>query len=466
MRLDESHNPKFFENDVVDIDTYEDFVLGWREVVKNNVDDSRDSNKNILAAESLTQNVLVKLIDSEHLEGDDVKVLPLFQTLINSAVICDVHGTIIQSNNLAAREFGLGISGNLADSGIEPENGKSFYSVFTGYRAKQTIGQKMQFVRCSTIEMSLINLIVTPLPYDYRENYFLVLFITPHWDEYVSKLLISQFNLTEVEAEIAYCFSIGTSLKKLAAHRGRSYTTIRNQFQSALEKTGCHNQAELLRLLLGISYIYSQLNLLVSKPESLEAKKIELIRPGGRFLEVRLLGDTKGTPFIYLYSIFGLPVTPQIQEFLQKNNLLMLGISRPGFGGTSIPLKQQDLYQCLADDVCAVMDSMQIEKCVFIGRASAARPMFNLERLIPKRISKSIIANALLPRKFIKKGSISSKWTNSLFNSSRVSASIAGFILSAGHKVMLKHGVEKFFTRVYSDSEIDKSYGQIWCIGD
>jgi DNA-binding NarL/FixJ family response regulator len=69
------------------------------------------------------------------------------------------------------------------------------------------------------------------------------------------KLLSEQVKLTEAEFSVLECFAGGARLRQIAVNRQRSYTTIRNQFQSILEKTGCQSQADLLRVLLGLSYL-------------------------------------------------------------------------------------------------------------------------------------------------------------------------------------------------------------------
>lgn len=69
------------------------------------------------------------------------------------------------------------------------------------------------------------------------------------------KLLSDRVKLTDTELSVLECFACGAGLRQIAASRQRSYTTIRNQFQAILEKTGCQSQTDLLRILLGLSYL-------------------------------------------------------------------------------------------------------------------------------------------------------------------------------------------------------------------
>lgn len=72
------------------------------------------------------------------------------------------------------------------------------------------------------------------------------------------KLLADRSKLTEAEVRVLEYFARGADLRQIAATRQRSYTTIRNQFQAILEKTGCQSQTDLLRVLLGLSYLLTE----------------------------------------------------------------------------------------------------------------------------------------------------------------------------------------------------------------
>jgi len=83
-------------------------------------------------------------------------------------------------------------------------------------------------------------------------------------------------------------------------------------------------------------------------------------------------------------------ITPAIEAKLREHKLLMLGIARPGFGGTSPPLSGQDLAACLAGDITALLDSMEIERCAFMARASAAPVLYKVVQMLQGRVSKAI----------------------------------------------------------------------------
>ncbi|HIO91716.1 MAG TPA: hypothetical protein EYG68_02595 [Leucothrix mucor] len=269
-------------------------------------------------------------------------------------------------------------------------------------------------------------------------------------------LFSSKFGLSKAETEVLASFSEGLSLKDIAQSRYRSYTTVRNQFQSILEKTDCSNQADLLRTLLGISYLLSYTEIISTEHKVELGKKIEVMRPHGRFVDVRLYGDLKGKPFIALHSLFGIPITEEIEQNLVSRSLLMIGVFRPGFGFTSKPHNKMDLFQCLAEDITAVLDNISVEKCPFIGRASAAHAIFKLSQLIPHRISAACVVNSLIPLPYVTKNKILSKWTMSLVSATRYSPSLATLILSTGKKLMMRNGAKSFLKNMYEKSSSDQ----------
>ncbi len=58
------------------------------------------------------------------------------------------------------------------------------------------------------------------------------------------------FGLTPAEARLAWLLSGGASVESITARLGIRPATARNHIRSALQKTGCRRQAELVRLLI------------------------------------------------------------------------------------------------------------------------------------------------------------------------------------------------------------------------
>lgn len=65
-------------------------------------------------------------------------------------------------------------------------------------------------------------------------------------------LLRQRHRLTQAEAALAVALAEGRALRDIARTRGVSVNTLRVQLQAVFDKTGCHRQGELVRLVLGL----------------------------------------------------------------------------------------------------------------------------------------------------------------------------------------------------------------------
>ena len=443
----------------VDLETYDDFINNWHQLIQDTHTETEDefdtSTSNISQVEKLAQNTFSKLIEQDSSNPENYAASRIFKNLQNSAVICDDTAKVIFNNSHAITEYGLNEGIKLSATNIRFENGESLDCKILNISKENVDYSQLQVLQCFDEHDASIPISIMKLPDNTNHARFLVVFMSTPWNETAQNLFMSKFNLTDAEIDVVKGFSQGISLKEIAASRERSYATIRNQFQSALEKTGCPSQADLLRLLLGASYLFSQIETSIKEQSEVIGRRIELIRPKGRFLEVQLYGDLQGDPFICLPSIFGFPATADIEKELVKRKLLMICVSRPGFGGTSHPIEGQNLYDCLAGDIKALLDSMEITQCLLLGRASAARSLFNLIHRMPERFTSAFMVNSLVPRPFIKTDNIISKWTTSLMLATKLAPSVATLILGTGQKMMMKNGAEPFIKRMYRHSVSD-----------
>jgi pimeloyl-ACP methyl ester carboxylesterase/DNA-binding CsgD family transcriptional regulator len=451
-----------FKSDIAgsdaDLDSYDTFLGNWqslREFHTTNDTTTSGDRDPLDLVETFAKTELQKLI------GSDEAMMPVpnesFQSLANAAFMLDRDGILTDLNTVAASTFDarremsvehVGI--DLNDGGTVPEALRAILAINEASDGLHLIQAQLR-VTGQQISLAILQLpIATP-----QEWQFLMIVIDAPWNSAAHDLVRSKFDLTAAESGIVSGFVTGVSLKQIAASRGRSYATVRNQFQSVMEKTGCSNQPDLLRLLLGVSFLLSNLSKIAQPVETVFEKRIELLRPQGRFWDVTLHGDFGGTPVVCLPSLFGQPTTPKINQILHDAGILLIAVARPGFGDTTPEPKGADLYETLGADVSALLDSMGVQSCVFMGRASAARPLVNLGLLIPDRIDKCVLVNGLVPRPFIDREKVVSKWTKSLMSAARLAPSFAGFILGTGKRLMFSGGVEPFIKKMYGASPMD-----------
>lgn len=86
---------------------------------------------------------------------------------------------------------------------------------------------------------------------DYFQSAQAILVVNRRRDAATADSAIAQaiFDLTAAEARVATLLSLGRSIAEIAAENGTAEATVRNQLKSAMQKTGCHRQAELVKLL-------------------------------------------------------------------------------------------------------------------------------------------------------------------------------------------------------------------------
>jgi DNA-binding CsgD family transcriptional regulator len=71
----------------------------------------------------------------------------------------------------------------------------------------------------------------------------------PRGEEKDGSLLLSIFDLTPAEIDVARAIASGLTVSEISQSRGRSLATIRNQLRGAMEKTGSRRQVDLVLLL-------------------------------------------------------------------------------------------------------------------------------------------------------------------------------------------------------------------------
>ncbi len=462
------------------ITAYDAFLASWQEFIARDgwQSSSNDEHHDIESFAVQTLSSLVTKGDN----ASEYNANPFFSSLHNSAIICNADGIVLNANKQAMRDYAITPEANIDSLNIQLEDGISLATKLQAVITDKTSDSRLSLLQCRRIDKEAsLSIAIMKLEEKFENKskakskgklnekeisvtHALVIFLDAACNIDAVNLFSVKFGLTKAETDVASSFSSGVSLKDIAKTRYRSYTTIRNQFQSILEKTGCKNQADLLRMLLGISYLLSFAEIVSKTEKTAETettkkktcgKKIEVMRPHGRFLDVRLYGDLEGEPFIVLPSIFGMPISESIEAQLRSRSLLMIGVWRPGFADTSKQHKSDDYYQCVADDIKAVLDNIGVERVPLMGRASAARTVFNLARIIPERISAACVVNSLVPLPFITKYKIVSKWTKALVSAFEYSPSFATLILETGRRLLIRDGGKKFIKKMYNTSPSD-----------
>ena len=285
---------------------------------------------------------------------------------------------------------------------------------------------------------------------------FLILLIRPPDSSLATQILTQKFGFTNSEADVAKAFLDGVSLREIAGLRKRSYTTIRNQFQCVLDKSGCDSQTAFFRLAFSLLQLADRTKQGTAAASPTKTRVVSLPRPKGRVVELAICGDEMGQPLLSLPSLFGHGITAEIEALLHERHIFLISVMRPGFGDTSPAPQDADLFDCTAADVAAILNSLEITSCPIIARASAARPFYNLLSRLPDRFTKGVMVNGLIPRNYIAGKTVASKWTTALMSVSVLSFPIAKLILGTGNRLLMRSKGGAFLQKMYQESPSDQ----------
>ena len=438
------------------LDDFSTFLNTWQAMAEDTDLETLAVDLDLAAFEIYASNAV-----SDFLETDKAKQDGLSATSLSAhdcaACTISADGIIRQTNLKAHTHEGLIVGKSLQACGYAFATDESTPTFLA--KQVQDASSAYQLLQAkNTRQASYVTLALSKMPLvKDAEPLFLVLMIAPPDTQAAIEMLGQKFGLTPSEVEITQSFLDGIPLREIAATRGRSYTTIRNQFQSVLDKSGCASQTALFRLSFSFAQLARQVGATTPSATSAEGRKMVLPRPKGRVVELQLNGDDMGRPLLNFASLFGYGITPDIDAKLRDRGILLISVSRPGFGGTSPALKDQALYDCLAGDVRAALDSLEITQSPAIARASAARPFYNLVARLPDRISNGVVVNGMIPRNFIANRTVASKWTKALMSASIVSYPIAKLILGTGSSLLKRSRGASFLVKMYQDSATDRA---------
>ena len=226
-----------------------------------------------------------------------------------------------------------------------------------------------------------------------------VLFKTTNvvWPDYLTPVITQAFGLTEAEADIVRLLVEGASVEDAAIQRGRRISTVRSQIRSLYKKTETKNQAELIRMAIGLT------TLQMPKPEQLldfersGTGKVpiayphlehmrQLSLPDGRQIEYAVFGATTGQPVLYFHNeLLGNIWPRKLAEYAAIRGLKIIVPSRP-FYGQSAPYPKGCFHPTqTAHDFAKVLDYLDIPKAVLMGQTLGGMFAMAFANLYPER---------------------------------------------------------------------------------
>ena len=431
---------------------YDAFIEQWQVVANAPAEAGEESDAKFRAIERAARGAIIALAENDDSAGGDMQITVAVEKLEEPALIVNDHGIVQDINDLAWEKYGLELSNPISDLPIDFVDEAEILT-----KLRETLGANSvdgAFSMLRGVERSTgvtTNILLTRIP-SVSGNQLLVIVNTGEGANKSARLLANSYELTQNEHDVLVLFLKGRSLADIAGLRKRSVQTVRNQLQSIFEKTGSRSQADLTRMAFSLSSLLTNLRPVLEQSNRVNRRTVSFMRPDGRIVDATLAGARRGRLVISLPSIFGHPLTPAIEEKLSLAGIRMVCIARPGTGKTDPAPEGMSEAECVSEDIGAVLAQLREDSFILLGRASASALVFELCGLMPSRISRSIIVNAVLPGIFVEQKAVAGSWTKSLMSAAVTSSSVARLILRSGRRLMRVIGPRQFMSRLYEKS--------------
>jgi pimeloyl-ACP methyl ester carboxylesterase/DNA-binding CsgD family transcriptional regulator len=257
-------------------------------------------------------------------------------------------------------------------------------------------------------------------------------------------MLACAFHLTDAETQVLMAFLDGASLRDIAAERGRSLTTVRTQLQTVMSKMGVQTQAELMRNAFAISQFLGEVDDIAEAATHPHRRRINLLRPGGRAIELVLSGDLSGQAVVFLPDVTLFTFQASVEARFEAAGLCIISLCRPGSGASSPPLSGETYEDCLAGDILAVLDQLGIKRAKLMAHSLSSAIACRMGALIRERITEIIITAALIPRPFLEASNMNSPWASALHAAMDQSPKLFALMVGAGVRAWKVLGTRRF----------------------
>lgn len=287
----------------------------------------------------------------------------------------------------------------------------------------------------------------------------LLFIVTTKWKPKSAELLKRQFGLTETESEVLISFVDGYSSQDIARQRSRSHATVRTQFQSILSKTGTRSKTELLRTVLSISDFSKSIGEIVDTVNHPHRRRADLLREGGRIVEVTLMGDTKGKPVLTMANASSYTFNAKIEQALYDAGLYIISLCAPGCGRTDLMPEGMSRMDCLAMDSAAVLDQLNIYRCTMMAYNSNAPVCYMVSSRLNHRFNHFIQIAACPPFRYVcAYVTTQSTRVNGILKASIAHPGMKGVLFRGCMKAWATIGAKQFMRLQMSSNPVDAGH--------
>ncbi len=369
----------------LDPSLFERFAVAWDQFTQDMTQDDAELDDGLQAHFERAFMILERM-------GRDISSTQPLENLIaerdGPCLSVNTEGQILTANNYASQLLGAQLEGLALPQSVHQ---KSSDSLTRGLLEVQSAHSLLPIL--VLLEDNVPSLFVLrKLP---QSKQILIDITGSVWSPEVSEFLTKTHGLTQAEVEVAKLLYQGLNLQEIADTRHRSKETVRKHLRAVFDKTDCHSQAQLMRLITGINFAR------IDEPKlawfSSRINMSNLLLRDGRNLAYYDVG-TGDKALVIMHPYLRTPELPEaIEKHLLSKGYRLIGVCRAGFGDSTPLGKNEDVLQKCATDVIELMDTLGINNFSLLGLMGGSINCYAIASHAPKRVSKITIISGTVP---------------------------------------------------------------------
>ena len=425
--------------------SYDALIDNWNLVFDLGRQQGNDTFSKLEAAASATTPSISEAVSRPD-SSVSRRVGHLLEHFDSPAYLVRKNGRISAQNSAATQSFHMGAGETLDDLPFKLEQGERISDLvrtsLNPGRNSQDAVIKRAF--SDTSDSSATLSIAPSMAADGGESSALVFVINARWKTKATGLIKREFDLSTAEADLLVGFLDGQTTQDMAQARHRSHSTIRTQFHSLMGKMGARSQTELLRNALSVSQFVDQVEEIAEVIRHPHRKRVDMIRPGGRSVEITLAGDFKGTPLVFLQDAMSYTFEGKVEQVFHDAGYCIYSLCRPGFGDTDPPLAGDDDFKTFASDLDALLDQLGHDSCMLLTSNVGPSFMFAAAQQVSKRITGLIQVSASAPISYFQDRRTTSSWAQAVLNAAQKHGFLKELMIKTGIRTWKAIGQERF----------------------
>jgi pimeloyl-ACP methyl ester carboxylesterase/DNA-binding CsgD family transcriptional regulator len=276
------------------------------------------------------------------------------------------------------------------------------------------------------------------------------------WHAQLARTLADSFHLSPAEIEVIEGLMAGQNTREIAADRGRSEHTVRNQIKAALARTGTDGQADLVRLVAMIAKATPPAPSGAGGTEGLGRSRLVDLADGRR-MELIEVGPETGRPFLFLHGMLDSTAgLARMVGYLHERGLRAVAPLRPGFGGTDVAGPPPEALRRHVDDLCNFCARENLRSVPVVAHMGGAVAAHALAARAPERVSGIVSVAGVVPIVDLRQITGMPRRQRVVALTARFAPGVAPALLRAGIAQIDSDQVDRFLGALYPDGTPDR----------